>query len=101
MIRGGGLSEGRKFELLQRYRDELRTIEMKETSGEITESDRTRFICSMRELIDKNVIPPDIAFRLIEQVEAGSLPISQAIGLLQEALLESTAPAALMPTAKA
>jgi hypothetical protein len=89
IIRGGGLSEGRKLELLQRYRDELRHINARETAGSVTDSDRTRFICSMRELIDKELLAPHMAFRLIEQVENGAIPISRAIGLIEDILVNS------------
>ena len=89
IIRGGGLSEGRKLELLQKYRDELRHINTRETAGSVTDSDRTRFICSMRELVDKELLAPHMAFRLIEQVENGAIPISRAIGLIEDILVNS------------
>ena len=83
LIRGGGLAEGRKAELLQVYREEARGIEAKERAGTIASEDRTRFILSLRELIDKNFIPPTNAFRLIEQVEQGRIALSQAFELIQ------------------
>ena len=83
MIRGGGLSEGRKLQLLQKYREEVKNTEAKERSGDIVDSDRTRFILSLRELIDKNLIPPGKAFKLIEQVEQGRITLSQASVLIQ------------------
>jgi hypothetical protein len=89
IIRGGTLSEGRKLELLRKYREELRHINVRETAGSITDSDRTRFICSMRELIDKELLAPQMAFRLIEQVEGGAIPISRAIGLIEDILVNS------------
>ena len=88
MIHGGGLSEGRKFELLQKYREDTRNMIAKERSGNIDDTERTRFILSMRELIDKNVISSDKAFRLIEQVEQGRIHLSQAYTLLQALITE-------------
>ena len=89
IIRGGTLSEGRKIELLRKYREQLRYINIRETAGNITDSDRTRFIFSMRELIDKELLAPHMAFRLIEQVEHGAIPISRAIGLIEDILVNS------------
>lgn len=89
IIRGGTLSEGRKLELLQKYKEELQDINLRETAGSITESDRTEFIYSMRELIDKELLAPHMAFRLIEQVESGAIPISRAIGLIEDILVNS------------
>ena len=83
MIHGGGLSEGRKLELLQKYREEANFIDVKERSGSISDKDRTAFIISLRELIDKDAISPEKAIKLIEQVEHGRIPISQAIELVQ------------------
>ena len=88
LIRNGGLSEGKKAELLNRYREESKKIAVKEASGNIADSDRTRFIVALRELISKDVIPPDVAFRFIEQVESGGLPISQAFTLIGDLLSE-------------
>ncbi|SDZ14244.1 hypothetical protein [Nitrosomonas sp. Nm58] len=88
MIHGGGLSEGRKLELLQKYREDTRNMEAKERSGNIDDAERTRFILSMRELIDKDAISPDKAFRLIEQVEQGRILISQASAFIQALLQE-------------
>lgn len=89
VIRGGGLSEGRKLELLEKYRYELRRINKSEVAGNIDNSDRTRFICSMKELVEKDLLAPHMAFRLIEQVERGSIPISRAIGLIEGILVNS------------
>jgi hypothetical protein len=86
MIHGGGLSEGRKLELLQKYREEANFIDVKERSGSISDKDRTAFIISLRELIDKDAISPEKAIKLIEQVEHGRIPISQAIELVQAIL---------------
>lgn len=88
MIHGGGLSEGRKLELLQKYKEEASSIDAKERSGSITDKDRTAFILSLRELIDKEAISPEKAIKLIEQVEHGRIPISQAIELVQAILRE-------------
>lgn len=88
MVGGGGMAEGRKSELLQQYREDARAIDAKERAGTIVSKDRTRFILSMRELIDKNAIPPETAFKLIAQVEQGRIPLTQAFSLIQSLLKE-------------
>lgn len=88
LIRNGGMSEGKKAELLNRYREEARLVAAKEEAEGIADSDRTRFIVALREMISKDVIPPDVAFRFIEQVERGALPISQAFELISDLLSE-------------
>ncbi len=88
IIHDGGLSEGRKRELLQKYKEDAQGIDAKEKSGSITDEDRTEFIISLRELIDKDAISPDKAIKLIEQVEQGRIPLSQAFALVQAILQE-------------
>ena len=88
LIRGGGLSEGRKFELLQKYKQEHSAMLAKERMGEIAERDRVGIILSMRELIERDQMTPEFAFRLIEQVERGNVSISAAIEQLQAILAE-------------
>ncbi len=88
LIRNGGMSEGKKAELLNRYREEARLVAAKEEAGSITDSDRTKFIVALRDLISKDLIPPDVAFRFVEQVERGGLPISQAFALIGDLLSE-------------
>ena len=91
LIHGGGLSEGRKKELLLKYREEASAIAAKEQAGSITDQDKTRFILSIRELIEKNAISPEKAQELITFVENGRIPISQALILIQGLLSEKRA----------
>ena len=59
----------------------------REQVEEIGASDRNRFIASLRELIEKDVITPKKAFQLIDAVERGAMPLAQAYSLVA-ALLE-------------
>lgn len=86
MIRGGGISEGRKAELLQLYRDRLREIQQKETTETISVTDRNQFISSLRELIERDALKPRRAFDLIQAVEKGALPISDAYSMVSAIL---------------
>lgn len=88
LIRDGGLSEGRKRELLQVYRERLQEMRQREQVKEVTGPDRNRFICSLREVIEKDAISPQKAFQLIDAVERGAIPLSQAYALVA-GLLES------------
>lgn len=88
MIRGGGFSEGQKRELLRKYEEDFRTIEAKERAGDIKDNDKTHFIVSLRELIEKDAISPEQASSLIKLVDEGRIPISQAIAQVQAILNE-------------
>ena len=88
LIRSGVMSEGKKAELLIRYQEQMRVIAAKEEAGKISDNDRMSFLIALRELVSKEVIPPDVAFRFIEQVESGTLAISQAFALISDLLSE-------------
>jgi hypothetical protein len=91
LIRGGSMAEGRKLELLQKFREDAKRVEAKERAKSIVDTDRTQFIVSLRELIDKSVLPPEKAFKLIELVEEGTLPLAQAFSHIAVLLGEKAA----------
>ncbi|WP_310383959.1 hypothetical protein [Roseateles sp.] len=82
LIRNGGLSEGRKRELLQVYRERLQEMQRHELAQDVTAPDRNRFITSLREVVEKGAVSPQKAFQLIEAVERGAMPLSQAYSLV-------------------
>lgn len=82
LIHGGGLSEGKKRELLQLYKERLQEMRRREQAQQITVPDRNRFITSLREMIEKDAITPKKAFQLIDAVERGAMPLSQAYSLV-------------------
>jgi hypothetical protein len=88
LVRSGGLADGKIQELQVHFRDQLKRVEELERSGSITANDRTQFIKSLRELIEKDAIPPSRAFSLIEVVEKGQMPLSEACKLVSELLSE-------------
>jgi hypothetical protein len=63
-------------------------MQRREQAQEVTAPDRNRFITSLREVIEKDAISPQQAFQLIDAVERGAMPLSQAYslaaGLLQD-----------------
>lgn len=86
LIHNGGLSEGRKYELLKVYQERLQTIQNREHSENVNSDDRNQFISSLRELIENEAITPQKAFQLIEAVERGSIPVSHAYELISAIL---------------
>lgn len=88
LIRGGSISEGRKKELLEQYSHDLKNIEAKERAEGISDDDKTNFIVSLRELIDKDILLPEKGHQLIEFVEQGRIPLSDAVIIIQDLLNE-------------
>ncbi len=88
-IHSGSIAEGRKKELLLIYQERLRDARHKERSAQITPRDRNQFISALRELIEKDAIQPQKAFQLIEAVERGVMPVSEAYTLISAVLRDS------------
>ena len=86
LVHGGGVAEGHKAALLEKYRIQVKDIEATEQAASVTDIDRTQFILSLRELIDADAIPIASAFRMIEMVEAGRMPLSQAVSMTKASL---------------
>jgi hypothetical protein len=83
LIHGGGKSEARMEHLRQSYAKQVKDMEARERQAEVTEDDKTRFIVSMRALIEQNRLSADSARRLMAAVESGKMPISHAYGHLE------------------
>ncbi len=90
-IRGGAMAEGRKAELVLRYKAEAKSLEARENAGSVTTLDRTAFVISLRELVEKDQLAPECAFRLIEQVEKGNIPLSEALRMVGALISEGSA----------
>ncbi|MDK9722783.1 MAG: hypothetical protein OEL53_16555 [Rhodospirillales bacterium] len=93
LIHNGGLSEGRRAELLVHYQERLQAIRRKETRTEngeqVSVGDKNQFIGALREIVAKNAIQPVRALDLIQNVENGRISLSDAYravtGILREA----------------
>lgn len=92
LLRSGALAEGRKAELLLQYKEQAAAMLTKERAAAISDADRSAFVVSLRELIDRDVLTPLHAFRVIEQVEKGSMQLSEACILVQSLLDAPTMP---------
>ena len=91
LIHGGGVAEGHKAALLEKYRIQVKDIDAEKRAALVTDVDRTQFVLSLRELIDADAIPIGSAFRMIEMVEAGRMPLSDAVSM-SKACLETKLP---------
>jgi hypothetical protein len=92
LIHNGGLSEGRRAELLVHYQERLQVIRRKETRTEnceqVSVGDKNQFIGALREIVAKNAIPPVRALDLIQNVENGRISLSDAYRVVTDILRE-------------
>lgn len=80
----GTFNEGKRSEMLNNLKEQYKEAQSKERADNIEDSDKTRFIISLKEPIDLDLISPEDAQKLIEAVEAGHVSITEAISTIQE-----------------
>lgn len=84
----GTFNEGKQAEMLKQLKEQQREIETKERASKLGDSDKTKFIVSLKEPVRLNLISPQDAQNLMRAVESGQMPIKEAIKMVQ-AVVES------------
>ncbi|MEG4405883.1 hypothetical protein [Microcoleus sp. MON2_D5] len=79
----GTFNEGKKAEMLQQLKEQVREVETKERASKLGESDKTKFIVSLKEPVRLNLISPKEAQDLMRAVESGQIPIKEAINMVK------------------
>ncbi len=87
----GTFNEGKQAEILKQLQKQLREVETEETASKLGESDKTKFIVSLKEPVRLNLISPQDAQDLMRAVESGQIPITQAIKMVH-AIVEAAKP---------
>lgn len=87
----GTFNEGKQAEILKQLQEQLREVETKERASKVGESDKTKFIVSLKEPVRLNLISPQDAQDLMRKVEIGQIPIKEAIKMVQ-AIVEAAKP---------
>lgn len=91
IIFDGTFSEGKQAEMLRQLEEQLREVEAKERSSKLRESDKTKFILSLKEPIKLELISPEDAQQLIAAVENGQMPIKDAIKMVEDVVRSTQA----------
>lgn len=84
LIKGGGYNEAKKAEILQQLKQQARDIEAKERASNLQDSDKTKFIVSLKEPVRLDLISPKDAQDLISAVESGKMAIKEAIKMVED-----------------
>ncbi len=87
----GTFNQGKQAEMLQQLKEQLREVETKERASKLGDSDKTKFIVSLKEPIRLNLISPKDAQDLMRAVESGQISIKEAIKMVQ-AIVEAAKP---------
>ena len=87
----GTSNEGKKAEILKQLNELLREVEAKERASKLEDSDKTKFIVSLKEPVRLNLITPKEAQDLMRAVESGQIPIKEAINMVK-AIVEAAKP---------
>lgn len=84
MLFDGTFDDGKKAEILKNLKEQQRDIEAKERASKLEDSDKTKFIVSLKEPVRLNLISPKDAQDLISAVERGQIAIKEAIKMVED-----------------
>lgn len=84
----GTYHEGKKSEIIRQMKDELHEIKRKERGNSVKKGDKTKFHIFLEQPIKLDLITSDLAQKLMEQVEKGLMPISEAYEMVGAILAE-------------
>ena len=91
LIKDGGFQEGKRDELEREYEERLRDIEAKERCSKVKKQDLTDFYVVLEDALKLNLISNEDAYQLIQSVELGQIPLSEA-DMLVKKLFENQVP---------
>ena len=86
LVRDGGFHEGKREQLLNDYRDKLNSVRAKERTSEVKQHDITDFCVFLKRPLRLDLISVEDAQQLIQAVENGQIPLSEAYGLVGQLL---------------
>jgi len=89
-------NKGKQEEILKQLKELLREVEAKERASKLEDSDKTKFIVSLKEPVRLDLISPQDAQDLMRAVETGQMPIKEAIEIVQ-AIVEAAQPQSSNP----
>lgn len=81
--------EGKKAEMLKQLKEQLREVESKERASHIKDDDKTKFHIFLKDPIMLDLISPQDAQSLINAVQNGQIPLTEAYKLLQNLINSS------------
>jgi hypothetical protein len=84
MLFDGTFNQGKQAEMLKNLKDQLRDVEAKERASKLEDSDKTKFIVSLKEPVRLDLISPKDAQDLIRAVESGQIAIKEAIKMVED-----------------
>lgn len=79
----GTYMEGKKAEMLKQLKEQLREVEAKERASHIKDDDKTKFHIFLKDPIMLDLISPQDAQSLINAVQNGQMPLTEAYKLVQ------------------
>ena len=84
MLFDSTFDDGKKAEMLENLKQQARDIEAKERASNLQDSDKTKFIVSLKEPVRLDLISPQDAQDLISAVESGKIAIKEAIKMVED-----------------
>ncbi|MBW4582105.1 MAG: hypothetical protein KME42_21275 [Tildeniella nuda ZEHNDER 1965/U140] len=85
-VKDGGFQEGKRDQLSKEYWDKLKDLQARERRSEVKQHDITDFYVFLKEPLRLDLISVEDAQQLIQAVENGQIPLSEAYELVGQLL---------------
>ena len=80
----GTFDQGKQAEMVENLKKQVTDIDAKERASKLEDSDKNKFIVSLKEPVRLNLISPKDAQDLIRAVESGQIAIKEAIKMVED-----------------
>ncbi|MEG4493344.1 hypothetical protein [Microcoleus sp. D3_18_C4] len=84
MLSDGTFDQGKQAEMVENLKKQVTDIEAKERASRLEDSDKNKFIVSLKEPVRLDLISPKDAQDLIRAVESGQIAIKEAIKMVED-----------------
>ena len=84
MLSDGTFDQGKQAEMVENLKKQVTDIDAKERASKLEDSDKNKFIVSLKEPVRLNLISPKDAQDLIRAVESGQIAIKEAIKMVED-----------------
>ncbi|MEG4341163.1 hypothetical protein [Microcoleus sp. D3_18_C2] len=84
MLSDDTFDQGKQAEMVENLKKQVTDIEAKERASKLEDSDKNKFIVSLKEPVRLNLISPKDAQDLIRAVESGQIAIKEAIKMVED-----------------
>ncbi len=84
LIRDSGMLDGKRKQIKREFEEKLNAVKAKEKKESVSDSAKANFYICLKKPIELDLIDPEEASLLMQNVESGHMELSEAVSLVKE-----------------